>query len=191
MNFAALEWIASALGIVSIALLVRQNLWCWPTGIGQVTLYIFIFYDARLYSNMGLQVAFVVLQAYGWIHWIFGGEARDTLPVTRIRTPGALLSGAATIAGTAGLGYGMNTYTDAALAYWDAATTAMSLVAQYLQARKIIECWLLWIAVDVLAIGIFAYQGLYVTTVLYAVFLGLASWGYRAWGATLRPQPTL
>ena len=79
----------------------------------------------------------------------------------------------------------VDTYTDADLAYWDAATTVMSLVAQFLQARKILECWALWIVVDVLAVGIYAYKGLYITTILYTVFLGLATWGYLEWRRSL------
>ena len=176
-----IEPTATVLGIVSVTLLVRQNIWCWPTGIVMVTLYIFIFYDARLYSDMGLQVAYVVMQIYGWYYWVFGGEERNRLPVSRIAGSAALGWLGVMLAGTAGLGFLMDEYTDADLAYWDAATTVMSLVAQYLQAVKVLECWLLWIAVDVLAVGIYAYKGLVPTTVLYTVFLGLATWGYIEW----------
>ena len=179
MDMAAVESIATVLGIISVGLLVRQNIWCWPTGIVMVTLYIFVFYDARLYSDMGLQVAYVVMQIYGWYYWVFGGEERNKLPVSRIAGSTALAWLGVMLAGTAGLGYLMDKYTDADLAYWDAATTVMSLVAQYLQALKTLECWLLWIVVDVLAVGIYAYKGLVPTTVLYTVFLGLATWGGR------------
>ncbi len=184
-----IEPIATVLGIVSVALLVRQNIWCWPTGIVMVTLYIFIFYDARLYSDMGLQVAYVFMQAYGWYHWVTGAPEEDArLPVTRVTRSAALAWLGTICVGTGGLGYVVDTYTDADLAYWDAATTVMSLVAQFLQARKVLECWALWVAVDVLAVGIYAYKGLYVTTVLYTVFLGLATWGYLEWRRTLAEQ---
>ena len=180
------EVIATLLGVISVGLLVRQNIWCWPTGIVMVTLYIFIFYDARLYSDMGLQGAYVVMQAYGWWHWLHGREGEVELPVTRV-TPSAASGWVAVgVFGTAGLGTVMARYTDADLAYWDAATTVMSLVAQYLQARKVLECWLVWIAVDVLAIGIYLYKDLHVTTLLYAVFLGLATWGYLSWLRSFR-----
>lgn len=184
----AMEIVATVLGIVSVGLLVRQNIWCWPTGIVMVTLYIFIFYDARLYSDMGLQVAYVVMQAYGWYHWLHGGGEDEELPVTRVSTRGAFAWIVVAVAGTTGLGYAMDTWTDAALAYWDASTTVLSLIAQYLQARKILECWLIWIAVDVLAIGIYVAKDLHVTTILYAVFLGLATWGYLAWRASYRER---
>jgi nicotinamide mononucleotide transporter len=181
-----LEILASVLGVASVWLLGRQNLWCWPTGIAMVSLYVLIFHDAQLYSQMGLQGIYVVLQIYGWVHWVRGG-GEAPLPVGRI----GLREGAGWLAaiglGTAALGHAMERFTDAELAYWDAAVTAMSLTASYLQARKVLECWLLWIAVDVVAIGIYAAQGLYPTLGLYAVLLVLSVEGYRAWGRTLPP----
>jgi nicotinamide mononucleotide transporter len=186
IEMGTIEIIATLLGIVSVGLLVRQNIWCWPTGIVMVSLYILIFYDARLYSDMGLQVAYVVMQIYGWYHWVFGGEERNALPVSRVAGSAAAIWLGVMLGGTAGLGWLMDSYTDADLAYWDAATTVMSLVAQLLQALKVLECWLLWIAVDVLAVGIYAYKGLVPTTFLYTVFLGLASWGYIEWRRSWR-----
>lgn len=181
-----LEAVATVLGITSVVLLVRQNVWCWPTGIVMVTLYVFIFYKAKLYSDMGLQVYYIFMQAYGWVHWVRGGNDQGDLPVTRL-TPRANLTWLAVCAaGTAGLGHMMDTHTDAELAYWDASTTVMSLVAQYLQARKVLECWLLWIAVDVLAIGIYFAKDLVITTGLYSVFLGLATWGFLEWRRSMR-----
>ena len=79
------------------------------------------------------------------------------------------------------LGTVMARHTDAALPYWDAGTTCFSLVAQTLLARKYLENWLVWIGVDVVSIGVYAAKGLYVTTGLYAVFLGMAVWGFLAW----------
>jgi len=175
------ELVATVLGILSVGLLVRQNIWCWPTGIVMVTLYVFVFWQARLYSDMGLQVAYIVMQAYGWWHWLHGGRGDGALPVTRVSPAAGAVWIAVIAAGTWALGSAMDTYTDADLAYWDAWTTVASLVAQYLQARKQLECWVLWVAVDVIAIGIYWVKDLHTTTVLYAVFLGLATWGYFEW----------
>ena len=180
------EAIATVLGITSVFLLVRQNIWCWRPGIVMVTLYVFIFYDAKLYSDMGLQVYYIFMQVYGWVHWVRGGAANGQLPVTQLGGRGRTAWLVVCAAGTAALGFLMDAYTDAALAYWDACTTVMSLVAQFLQARKLVECWVLWIAVDVLAVGIYLVKGLYITTGLYAVFLGLAGWGLIEWRRSLR-----
>lgn len=151
-----------------------------------VLLYLVIFYQARLYSDMGLQVIYVGLQAYGWRQWHCGGHDKSQLTVTRLGTLAAI--GWSITAGLviAGLGWTMRTYTDASLPYWDATTTVLSLVAQYLMARKILESWAVWIVVDVLAIGIYYVKDLHLTAGLYAVFLILAAIGYIAWKTSLK-----
>ena len=180
------EIIATILGLISVWLTVRQNILCWPTGLVMVGLYVVIFFRARLYADAGLQVVYIALQIYGWYEWQRGGKGHSKLTVTRITLRlGLLLSGVAILA-TALMGYGLATKTDAALPYWDSAATAMSLVAQWMLARKLIENWLVWIAVDVLSIGIYIVKGLYPTTVLYAAFLVLAALGWIEWRKTLR-----
>lgn len=130
---------------------------------------------------MGLQVVYVFMQLYGWYHWVYGGKDDEELPVTRLSTMRLAMWSAAGAAGIGGLGFMMDTYTDADLAYWDASTTVLSLIAQWLMAKKVLESWVFWIVVDVLAVGIYAVKGLYLTTGLYAVFLGLATAGLVAW----------
>lgn len=177
-----IELAATGFGLVSVTLTVRQSIWCWPTGLVMVGLYIFVFWGAKLYSDMGLQVVYVFLQIYGWYHWLHGGKgAAEELAVSRISGGRAALWATAGIVGTGGLGYVMSTYTDASVPYPDAATTVLSLIAQWLMAKKVLESWWVWIVVDVLAIGIYAYKGLFPTSVLYAVFLALATAGYLAW----------
>ena len=184
-----IELIATAFGLISVWLTVRQNIWCWPTGLIMVSLYVYIFYGARLYSDMGLQVIYIFMQLYGWYHWLYGAEGSDRLPVIRLK-PSQITFWTSTAAiGTLGLGWAMYSYTDAALPYWDATTTILSLIAQWLMARKVLESWLIWIAVDILAIGIYMVKGLYPTAILYAVFLGLATTGLLAWKKTMAPQP--
>lgn len=176
-----IEIIATISGLACVILTIRQNIWCWPTGLLMVCLYIVIFYQAKLYSDMGLQAVYVGLQVYGWHQWLHGGPKKSKLAVRAIGPPrfavwcvaGALL--------TAGLGFTMQRYTDASLPYWDATTTVLSLIAQYLMARKVLESWLLWITVDVLSIGIYTVKDLHPTAVLYGVFLVLATLGFFAW----------
>ena len=175
------ELAATVLGLVSVWLTTRQNVWCWPTGIAMVVLYVWIFFQARLYSDMGLQVVYIGLQVYGWYFWVFGDPDRPQPPVTRIRTGEALGWLVAAFVGVAVLGTAMDRLTDADLAYPDAVTTVLSLIAQWLMARKVLESWLIWITVDVLSVGIYFLKDLYLTTGLYAVFLGLATLGYLRW----------
>jgi nicotinamide mononucleotide transporter len=180
------EIIGAALGLISVRLTVRQNIWCWPTGLAMVALYAVVFFQAKLYADAGLQVVYIVLQIYGWYEWLHGGKDHSKLTVTRITLRLGLLLGVIAVVATGLMGYGLATRTDAALPYWDSAATALSLVAQWMLARKLIENWLIWIAVDVLSIGIYIVKGLYPTTVLYAAFLVLAALGWIEWRKTLR-----
>ncbi|MDX1479831.1 MAG: nicotinamide riboside transporter PnuC, partial [Saprospiraceae bacterium] len=90
--------------------------------------------------------------------------------------------------GTAALGYGMGHYFGASLSYFDAFTTMGSFIAQYLLARKILQNWLLWIIVDVVAVSVYTYKGIYIIAGLFAVYLVLCIKGYADWKKSLRQQ---
>lgn len=176
-----LEIAAVVTSLISVVLTVRENIWCWPTGIVGVVLYAFVFWESRLYADMGLQVVYAVLSFYGWYEWLYGGAARTELHVTR--APGRLLivCVAAGAAFSALLGYGLHRTTDAALPYLDSTLTSFSLVAQLLMTRKYLENWIVWISVDVVYVGMFVFKKLVLTAGLYAVFLVLASLGFVQW----------
>ncbi|NJN66429.1 MAG: nicotinamide mononucleotide transporter [Chloroflexaceae bacterium] len=184
-----IEIIATIFGALCVWLTVRQHILCWPTGLVQVVLYIVVFYEAKLYSDMLLHIIYVAMQCYGWYAWLYGGTARSTLPVTRLKHGHLAGWVVVVLAGTAGLGYVMSTRTDAALPYPDGFTTVASLVAQWLLARKKLESWYFWIAVDVVAIGVYLAKALYFTTGLYLLFLVLATMGLVAWRNAWRAAP--
>lgn len=168
-------------GLICVWLTVRQHIWCWPTGLVSVVLYVVVFYEAKLYSDLVLQVVYIFMQLYGWYHWLYGGAKRTELPVTTQPPAHTIGWWIFALIGSALWGYGMATYTDAAAPYWDAFIAVASLVAQWLMARKKLESWWFWIAVDCVAVGVYASKKLYVTTGLYAVFLILAISGWLAW----------
>jgi nicotinamide mononucleotide transporter len=179
------EIVGALFGVLAVWLTVRQNIWCWPTGLVNVGLFIVVFWRARLYADMGLQVIYVALCLYGWWAWRHGGGEHGALEVSR--APRRLLAVGA-VAGAAfalALGRWLGHNTDAALPFWDAGTAAFSLVAQWLQTRKWLENWLVWIAVDLVYVGIYLAKALYPTALLYAVFLGLAVRGLVAWRRSL------
>ena len=183
-----LEHVAVACGLANIYLTIRQNIWSWPIGVVMVSLYMYIFFNAKLYSDAGLQVFFLVMQFYGWYHWTRGPveHARSLSPVTRLRMKGWLLTGAGVFAGAAVLGTAMGRLTDASLPYPDAFTTMLSVVAQFLLTRKILDNWTLWIVADVIYVGIYSSKALYWTAGLYVVFLILCIKGYRDWKRDLQ-----
>ena len=182
------EIIGAVLGVIGVWLMIRQNIWGWPVGLVQVAVYAWVFYDAKLYSDTLLQIAFFLIQAYGWAHWLRNRHtaAHSDLPVTRL--PAGVL--AAWVAGgavvTAGWGTFMHRTTDAALPWWDAFILVFSLVAQWLQARKNLENWAGWVIVNVVAIGVYWAKDLRLTSGLYVVFLGLAVAGHVAWRRSMR-----
>ena len=176
-----LELFAATLGVIAVWLTVKQNPWCWPIGLVMVLLYSWIFFEVKLYSDMLLQGVFAVLQLYGWWLWTHGGGQRPGREVSRLSVPGLLLSLAIGAAGSLALGYLMATYTDATVPWLDAALTAFSLVAQVWMAQKRLECWPLWLALDVIFVGLFVHKGLYPTAVLYGLFCLLALHGWLSW----------
>ena len=183
-----LELFAAIVGAISVYLSGRQSLWAWPTAIVNVVSYAVVFSRAKLYADAGLQVVYALLSLYGWYEWRYGGARRTPLPVTR--TPARLwpLLAAIAVAGTLLVGGGLARWTDASIPYTDAALTAVSLVAQWMMTRKLLEHWLVWIAVDVVYVPVFISRGLHVTAALYAVFLGLAIAGWVAWRRDWRAQ---
>jgi nicotinamide mononucleotide transporter len=181
------EAIATFFGLICVWLTVKQNILCWPTGIVQVTLYIFVFYDARLYSDMILHIIYVIINVYGWYHWLYGNKEKEELNVSLVGK-WIWMWLIICVLGTLAWGYVMATYTNAALPYFDSFITAASLIAQWLMARKIVESWWFWIVVDIVAVGVYFVKGLYITTGLYAVFLVMATMGYFEWQRAYRKE---
>jgi nicotinamide mononucleotide transporter len=175
-----IELIAVACGLANIYLTIRQNIWCWPVGAVMVSLYIYIFYGARLYSDALLNVFFLVMQFYGWYQWTRGPveHARSLSTIRLLARRGWTWTIVGVAAGTAALGTSMHRYTDAALPYPDAFTTMLSVFAQFLMTKKFLENWTLWIIADVVYIGVYAIKSLYWTCGLYVVLLVLCVQGY-------------
>lgn len=183
-----LELVAVAFGVVSVYLSVREHIWSWPTAIVNVTLFFLLFWEVGLYSDMGLQLVYLSLSIYGWYEWLYGGQGRTKLHVSRTPRRVWVTAGAAGVAIWAALGTFTARLPGASVPYVDAATTSTSLVAQWMMTRKLLENWLLWIVVDVVYIALFLYKGLHLTAFNYAVYLVLAVAGHRAWKRSLQEQ---
>jgi nicotinamide mononucleotide transporter len=180
-----LELVAVLFGVVSVFLSVRENIWSWPTALVNVALYFALFDRTGLYSDMWLQAVYFAQSIYGWYEWLHGGAGRTALTVTR--TP-LKLWGILAVVGTAFWavdGAVMARAAGSALPHLDAATATVSLVAQYLMTRKLLENWALWIGVDLVYVGMFIYKGLYLTAGNYAIYLVLAVLGHLAWRRSL------
>ena len=181
MEFNWIEALAVVFGLVAVYFNTKEIVWGWPTGIVGVVLSGLLFYQVRLYSDLILHILYVGLGFYGWYEWLYGGKGQSTLRVSTLSPRQWLPLMALGAVGTFAIGYLFDRYTEADLAYWDAFTTSFSLVGQYLLAKKKIENWLLWIIVDLVASGIYVYKELYLLALLYFLYLGLATYGYRHW----------
>ncbi|MBC2607090.1 nicotinamide riboside transporter PnuC [Pelagicoccus albus] len=183
-----IEAIAVVFGLACVWLVVKESIWCWPAGLVQVSLYVYIFYQAKLYSDFGLHIFYVGMQFYGWYHWMYGGKDRDKAPIEELSRNSILIWSAVCLLGSVAWGWLMHRFTDAVVPYPDAFTTVTSLVAQWLMAKKKLQNWHFWIAVDIVAVAVYAYKELYLTSGLYAVFLVLCVMGVREWRAKLSAQ---
>ena len=190
LEWSPLEVSAAVFGLISVFLSTRQNIWSWPTAIVNVALYAVVFYQGRLYGQMALQPVYFGLSVYGWYQWLHGGEQHAKLEVSRA-SPRLLVTLAVVNLVTWLALAAILRRTDAALPWLDALLTTTSLVAQWMMTRKILENWLLWIAVDVVYVPMFFSQKLYATALLYAAFLVLAAMGYVEWRRSIvrRPSP--
>jgi len=170
-------------GLLCVVLLIRQNIWTWPIGLLYSLVSIVVFLRAHLYADLALHVFYVVMNAYGWYYWTFAKRPSETtgLPVTNASPAIVLALIASVTVATATLGWFLANRTDAAVPYWDSATTTMSFAAMWLQARKHIENWIVWLVVDIVATGIYLYKGLEMYAVLYCVYIGMAFAGWLAW----------
>jgi nicotinamide mononucleotide transporter len=176
-----LEWAASAAVLLNAVLVARRSMWNWPVGVLAVSLFFVVFVQARLYAATGLQVVFLALNLYGWWAWSRARAAQPELPVTRLRPAQSLATIAAIAALAAGIALLLVRTTQAVQPAWDAANTATALAAQFWQARRAVECWPLWLAVNIGSVGLYATQGLWVAAATYAALAVIAAFGWRQW----------
>ncbi|MFZ6742260.1 nicotinamide riboside transporter PnuC [Undibacterium sp. JH2W] len=176
-----LELLSFALSIITVALNIRQLHWAWLFSIISSGLYAAVFFDARLYGDMGLQFVFILVSVWGWMCWLRGDDGHEHLPVTRLQAQGRWAAVGVTLLAFVLLAWFLKRYTDTDVPYADGFLTAGSLLGQVLLSRKKLENWHVWIIVDVLYVGLYVYKGLMLTAVLYAIFIFMAIAGLRVW----------
>ena len=182
-----LEAVAFATGAVGVWLTVKENVWNFPIGLVNTAGYSVVFFRARLYGDASLNVVYCILGVMGWYLWLFGGERHSPLRVSRAgRTELGLVAMFAVLS-TLLLWKTLHALGGSA-SFWDAATTSLSLGAQWLLNRKRVENWYVWIVADAIYVPLYVSRGLNLTALLYAVFLVMATIGLLRWRETYEEQ---
>ena len=171
-------------GAVGVWLTVRAHILNFPIGIANNVFFLVLFWTAKLYADAGLQIVYLVLGVIGWWEWLHGGQKRSRLLMTRATPTTIAVLIALVVPATWGLDILLTHARDIA-PFWDALTTALSLAAQWLLNLKKLENWFFWIAADVVYVPLYFVKTLYLTGIVYIIFLGLCLVGLRAWGRRL------
>ena len=179
-------------GIAGVWLSIPENVWNWPLGMANVALSYLVLARQGLYANAGLQVVYFGLSIYGWYEWLHGGRARTPLEISRTTRRTWVRVTAATLLLWVALLLLTRRIPGATQGFVDTGTTAVSLVAEWMLARKLLENWALWIVIDGVYVGLLVFDKLYLLAINYAVYFALAVAGYVAWKRALeRPSATL
>jgi len=177
-----LELVAFVLALGTVAMNIRVNPLGWPLAIVSSLLYTGLFWDSRLYGDATLQVFFAVVALWGWWEWLRGTQDDGRpLEVRHLGPRGRLVAILALALAWPATGLFLRRWTDTDVPWWDAFPTAASVLGQWLLGRKYIENWPTWLAVNVVSVALFAYKALWLTAVLYVVFVVLSVVGWRAW----------
>lgn len=187
LPFGVLESWGFVTGAACVWLASQNRISSWPIGIANAIFFIFLFADARLYADMGLQVYFVATGITGWWLWLRGGERRSTLPIGRTPLRAAVILIAATALATILLMFYLRSIGGAA-PFLDALIACSSLAAQWMLMRRWFETWFVWIGVDIVSIGLYIWKDLALTAVLYAIFLVICLSAVRTWRREMDAQ---
>lgn len=185
MDVNPLELAATLVTLACVILGVKRSLWQFPVGIVGTAIFFVVVWQAQLWANAALQVFFVFVQLYGWWYWLrgFNGKRPPIRTANRVRV--AISVVIALVVAWAG-SWALTDLTDFDLAFTDAATLSVSVVAQYLLDRKYLETWPVWLVVNVASIWLYGHAGMWLFTGLYVFFFFNAFWGWWEWRKAMR-----
>jgi nicotinamide mononucleotide transporter len=172
------------LGAIYIFLSIKQNALTWLLGLLTSILYIYVFFESGFYADMSLQFYYVFISIYGWIVWTKGKETttgRKEMPVTRTSHRLFITLLAVSVLLWVFTWIILVGFTDSIVPIGDSFTTALSIVATWMLARKKIEHWIIWVVVDFVSLILYLWKGLYPTVVLFTIYTIAAVWGYLEW----------
>ena len=186
-----LEIAGVIVGLIYLWLEYRASVWLWAASIVMPAIYIFIYAESGFYADMGINIYYLVASIYGWAAWLRRGDDEQPLKITH--TPRKMILPLTVVCASAMvvITYVLVNYTDSTVPYGDSFTTALSIVALYMLARKQAEQWLVWLVVDAVSCALYIYKGIHLTAALYGLYTVLAWIGYRRWIKMIEEDATL
>lgn len=183
-----LEIVGTIIGFVYLWQEVKASIWLWLTGIVMPAIYTVVFYQSGLYADFGIQVYYIIAALYGFLFWKFGKKQDKTLPIVHTSVRQGVILFLITVLVFIPIYLILTKFTDSTVPFYDSATTALSIVALWMLAKKHVEQWFVWIAVDAVSSALYFYKGIYFTAVLYAVYTVVAIYGYKKWNLMEKTQ---
>ena len=168
-------------GLICVILTTKENIWCWPTGIISTSAYLYLYYQQTLYVNVLLHIFYLIACAIGWYQWLYGGENKSTLKVTRTNKKHLWKIAAITFGMFLFFGVITDYISDDKMPYIDALLASLSFTAQWMMNNKLVESWLLWIVTDISYTIMHFQLHNYPSFFMYLVFVFFAVVGYYLW----------
>lgn len=187
------EIIGATLGLIFLFLEIKENVWLWPVGLLSSVFYVAIFFSAKFYADMGLQVYYVLISIYGWYKWWRGSKnsEEDDLPIVRLNARLAMMLAVVTLLIFVGIAEVLKRYTDSPVPYWDSFISSLSIVATWMLAKKIIEMWWIWVIANFVSLCLYFWKGLYPSVVLFFFYTVMSFAGYYAWRKKFAEQQVM
>ncbi|MCB0481084.1 MAG: nicotinamide mononucleotide transporter [Flavobacteriales bacterium] len=184
----ALEALAVGLNFTFLILIIREKTIGWPFGILGSAISIYLFIDAKLYSEALLYSFYVVMGVYAWYYWAKNTHNAGEGGIQTWSWMRHLVFTLAAGFGTFLLGFYFKQNTDAAQPYADSGSTMFSFLATYMEAQKVLSGWIYWIAINLFSVWLYYNRGLSIYAGLMVIYGILSVVGYWKWTQRLNIQ---
>lgn len=184
-----LDILGTITGLVYIYQEYKASIYLWLTGIIMPVIYIFVYLDAHLYADFGMQVYYVLAAVYGFLTWQWnkfmkkgdGSRHTEELPITHMPLRAVIPAVAVFLVMWVGIYYILILFTNSTVPVLDSFGNALSIIGLWALARKYVEQWLIWIVADIELSALYVYKDIPFTAMLYALYVVIAVAGYRKW----------
>ena len=183
-NLVYSDWIEPAavfLAIAYLLLAIKQNISCWFAAFFSSLLYFFVMYSAGLYMEAGLQIFYCIMAVYGWTQWRTSLPDNTKFLVKTWNRNQHLKAISLIILLALSSGWALEKFTNAALPFIDSLTTWGAIVTTYMVAKRLLENWIYWFVIDTISVFLFYSRGLFLTSMLFFVYLIIIYFGYKSW----------